>query len=120
MWRVVQTEEFGDWFNSLDVSAQEDILVAVRVLSEFGPTLGRPQVDTLKGSKHKNMKELRVQSRGRPFRIFFAFDPSRRAVLLVGGNKQGKSRFYETLLPQADKLFDEYLEDTKHERPKRK
>lgn len=66
------------------------------------------------------MKELRVQSKGRPFRVLFAFDPDRRAILLVGGNKQGKKRFYEQIIPIADKLFDEHLKELTHEKKKRK
>lgn len=106
---MVQTEEFGDWFSSIDAAGQEDVFAAIRVLSEIGPTLGRPLVDSLKTSRHSNLKELRIQSKGRPFRVFFAFDPRRRAVLLLGGNKQGKKRFYEDLIRIADDLFDDYL-----------
>ena len=83
----------------------------MRVLETYGPQLGRPLVDTVKGSRHKNMKELRVQSLGRPFRIFFAFDPKRQAVLLIGGNKTGDKTFYETMIRKADKLLDSFLED---------
>ena len=82
------------------------------VLKELGPNLGRPYVDTINGSKFKNMKELRVQCKNRPFRIFFAFDPKRNAILLVGGNKANKKRFYEEMIPLADHLFKKYLEDT--------
>ena len=109
MWDVKQTEEFQLWFEDLDAAAKEDIFASVRVLSEIGPSLGRPRVDTVKLSRHKNIKELRVQSRGRPFRIMFAFDPSRSAILLIGGNKQGNKRFYELIIPLADRLYDRYL-----------
>lgn len=81
------------------------------VLSTHGPSLGRPRVDTINNSKHKNMKELRVQSSGNPYRIFFAFDSKRRAILLIGGNKRGDKRFYEKYIPIADKILTEYLED---------
>lgn len=111
MWKIIQTSTFDDWFAKLDVAAQSDILEKAVVLREFGPRLGRPTVDSVVGSAHSNMKELRVQSNGRPFRIFFAFDPKRQAVLLIGGNKQGDKRFYKKLIPIADKLFSEYLED---------
>ena len=109
MWDVKQTEEFQLWFEDLDAAAKEDIFASVRVLSEIGPSLGRPRVDTIKLSRHKNMKELRVQSRGRPFRIMFAFDPSRSAILLIGGNKQGNKRFYELIISLAYRLYDRYL-----------
>jgi hypothetical protein len=112
LWFIKQTEELEEWLIGLDEKAQEDIRVNVRILQEFGPQLGRPQVDTVKNSQHTNMKELRVQSKGRPFRIFFAFDPSRNALLLIGGNKEGNKRFYKEMIPIADKLFDEYLEES--------
>ena len=93
------------------MSAQADIVEAAQVLKTYGPQLGRPHVDTVYDSRHSNMKELRVQSKGRPLRIFFAFDPNRQAVLLVGGNKQGDKRFYKRMIAKADDLYDEYLED---------
>ena len=74
----------------------------------------------LRGSKHSNMKELRIQSNGRPFRIFYAFDPRRHAVLLVVGNKQGDNRFYKVYVPLADKLFDSYLKEIDREKRKEK
>lgn len=109
-WEVSTTEEFGEWFASTDRPMQLDITAAVELLEEHGPTLGRPHVDTLNGSTYANMKELRVQSNGRPVRIFFAFDPKRAAILLVGGDKSGNKRFYETMIPIADKLFTRHLE----------
>jgi hypothetical protein len=109
VWKAIETEEFSAWFDSLDDAAKEDVVVKVEVLKALGPMLGRPHADTLKGSKHSNMKELRVVSNGRPFRIFFAFDPKRQAVLLVGGNKEGDKGFYDRMIPLADRLFDEYL-----------
>jgi hypothetical protein len=95
----------------VDAAAREDIRACLIVLRELGPSLGRPLADTLKGSRHANMKELRVQSKGRPFRIFYAFDPRRRAILLIGGNKQGDKRFYDVYLPIADQLFDQHLKE---------
>ena len=105
---VVSTDVFRQWLESgeMDAAAREDVRAALLVLQELGPRLGRPLADTLKGSRHSNMKELRVQSKGRPFRILFAFDSRRRAILLTGGNKQGRKRFYEELLRTADQLFD--------------
>jgi len=75
----------------------------------MGPKLGRPYVDSVQGSRHSNLKELRIQSKGRPIRIFFIFDKKRRAVLLVGGNKAGDRRFYDQMVPKADKIFDDFL-----------
>lgn len=93
------------------------------VLAAIGPSLGRPRVDTVEGSKHPNIKELRIQSQGKPIRIFFAFDPVRNAVLLVGGDKSGKKRFYKEMTPQADQIYDrhlEELEDAKEKKDKKK
>jgi hypothetical protein len=102
---VVLTES-----NELDEAAREDIYAILRVLNQIGPKLGRPYVDSVQGSQHSNLKELRVQSKGRPLRIFFVFDKKRRAVLLVGGNKAGNKRFYDQMVPLADKALDDFLE----------
>lgn len=88
----------------------------MNILSEIGPTLGRPQVDTLKNSTIPNLKELRVRSNGRPFRIFFVFDNKRNAVLLIGGNKAGNKRFYETKIPESEKIYKKYLREIKNEK----
>jgi hypothetical protein len=122
MWEIRWTHEFAQWIISdeVDAAAREDIRTGLLVLREMGPGLGRPWADTLRGSKHANMKELRIQSNGRPFRVFYAFDPKRRAVFLIGGNKQGDKRFYKVLLPLADKLFDAYLKEMKDEKRKEK
>ena len=107
-WCIVQTPEFGAWFASLGRQLQEDIYRAICILRELGPTLGRPYVDTIKGSRFGNMKELRVQSHGRPVRSLFAFDARRTGVLLIGGDKRGNPRFYETMVAKADELFVRY------------
>ncbi len=114
MWTVLQTTQFKEWFKSddaVDEDARVSIYAVMNVLKQLGPNLGRPYVDSVKGSRHENLKELRVQSKGRPFRIFFAFDPLRQAVLLIGGNKTGDKRFYSSMIPIADQLYDHYLED---------
>tara|TARA_B100001939_G_C16768818_1_gene541706 strand:+ start:125 stop:460 length:336 start_codon:yes stop_codon:yes gene_type:complete len=105
MHTVLQSEEFKVWFTDLKPKTKEDIYAAVRVLQEIGPSLGRPRVDTIKGSKLKNLKELRVQSGGDPYRIFFAFDRNRVILLLAGGNKRGQKRFYESMVPEAVRIF---------------
>ena len=81
------------------------------VLERFGPQLSRPRSDTLKGSKHKNMKELRLAVGRQAWRVAYAFDPRRKAILLVGGNKQGvnEKQFYKDLIATADKRFDRHL-----------
>ena len=112
MWKIVETSVFKEWFAELGTGVQADIVETATVLKNYGPRLGRPYVDSEKESRHSNLKELRVQSGGRPFRIFFAFDPKRQAVFLIGGNKQGDKRFYKRLIAKADDLFDEYLEES--------
>jgi hypothetical protein len=111
-WEIVFHREFEVWFFDLDVDVQTSIAMVLDVLEEQGATLGRPYVDTLKGSILTNMKELRVQHDGDPYRILFAFDPQRQAVLLVGGNKRGDKRWYEVNIPIAERLFKDYLEET--------
>lgn len=80
-------------------------------LSKFGPGLGRPQVDTIKGSKLSNLKELRVQHRGEPWRVLFVFDPKRQAILLVGGCKQGNPRWYKEVIPIAERRYKRHLKE---------
>lgn len=109
MWEIKRTEELAKWTKALDDDAREAILKNIIILKEIGPNLGRPYVDTLKQSRHKNMKELRIQNKKRLFRILFIFDPDRKAVLLIGGDKYGDKRFYEKIIPIADNLFDKYL-----------
>lgn len=108
MWGVEATDDFALWFDALDGADQERVAAAVEVLAEFGPGLGRPFVDTLKGSRHRNMKELRP--RGGHLRVLCAFDPRRIVVLLVGGDKTDQwERWYEGAVARADRLYDEHL-----------
>ncbi|MBF7142873.1 MULTISPECIES: type II toxin-antitoxin system RelE/ParE family toxin [Pseudomonas] len=96
---------------------QDELLAQLKVLERFGPDLGRPHVDTLKGSKHANMKELRFKADNGVWRIAFAFDPDRKAVVLIGGDKSGSSekRFYKVLIKTADVRFDRHLASSKQE-----
>lgn len=110
MWLIERTDEIANWIFSLDDDAKEAILKNLIILREIGPSLGRPYVDSVKGSRHKNMKELRIQNKKRVFRIFFIFDPDRKAILLIGGDKRGDRRFYEKMTPIADNLYEKYLE----------
>jgi hypothetical protein len=87
----------------------------VRLLELIGPALGRPYVETIQTSRHPHMHELRVQHRGHPYRVLFAFDPRRAAILLIGGDKTGDERFYERLVPRADQLYDTYLDQLRRE-----
>jgi hypothetical protein len=105
MWTIQRTGEIAAWITSLDDDAKEAIYKSLLVLREIGPALGRPHVDSVKGSSFPNMKELRVQNKGRVYRIFFAFDPERDAILLLGGDKRGNKKFYDTMIPRADALY---------------
>ena len=108
-WDILFDEDFAAWLVGLEADVRNQILAHANLLREHGPQLGRPHVDTLEGSAFTNMKELRVQFRGEPWRILFAFDPNRAAILLVGGNKQGDKRWYRTHLPIADERFRRHL-----------
>ncbi len=110
-YEVEYTDEFEAWWNGLEGGEQESIVAVVGVLTEKGPHLPFPFSSGIKGSKHAHMRELRVQHAGEPYRIFYAFDPRRSAMLLVGGNKVGDDRFYERMVPLADRIYDEHLEE---------
>lgn len=114
-WQVEFTDEFGVWWESLNKGEQEDIRTSVILLREHGPTLGRPHVDVVAGSRYPNMKELRTQHTGRPYRTLFAFDPRRVAILLIGGDMTGNSRWYEEFVPRADKIYAQHLEELARE-----
>lgn len=110
-WTVLFHDAFEPEFAAMDDSVQDALLIETGLLERFGPTLGRPHVDTLRNSKHRNMKELRVRAVDGVWRFAFAFDPSRRAIVLVGGNKAGiaRDRFYRPLIRRADERFDNWL-----------
>jgi hypothetical protein len=110
-WDVEIGDEFDPEFTGLPEDVQTEILAHARLLQQFGPQLGRPRVDTLNDSRHANMKELRFSSAGGEWRLAFAFDPRRKAILLVAGDKSGGSqkRFYKLLIAKADDRFDAHL-----------
>ncbi len=110
-WEVIFHPEFYEEYKELSEEIQDNLLAKSKVLQQFGPQLGRPHVDTLMGSKHPNMKELRLDADDGVWRIAFAFDPERKAVLLIAGDKTGVSqkRFYRQLIKRADSRFDEHL-----------
>jgi hypothetical protein len=110
-WEVEYTDEFGEWWDGLTVEEQNSIADGVYVLEEFGPTLTRPQADTVRGSKYPNMRELRIQHQGRPYRVLYAFDPRRVGVLLIGGDKTGNSHWYEEFVPKADAIYSQHLSE---------
>lgn len=108
-WDVEYTDEFEAWWNALDEAEQVSINAIVLVLEEKGPTLPSPYSSDIRGSRHGQMRELRIQHHGRPYRVLYAFDPRRVALLLIGGDKTGNNRWYEEFVPQADTLFDAHL-----------
>src|ERR1700688_2025774 len=103
-WAVEMADEFSPEFDALQEDVQTEILALSLVLEQFGPQLGRPRVDTLKGSRHANMKELRFSAADGVWRVAFAFDPRRTAILLVAGDKSGagEKKFYRDLIRKAD------------------
>lgn len=109
------TNEFEQWWETLDAEAQDSIGVAVGLLEEKGTNLPFPYSSGVEGSRYQHMRELRVQHKGEPYRILYAFDPRRVAVLLLGGNKAGNDRWYEENVPKADRLYGELLEELKEE-----
>lgn len=115
-WSVEYTDEFGVWWSGLSSAQQDDIAATVELLTENGPNLAFPHSSGLNGSKHPHMRELRIQSRGKPIRVFYAFDPRRAAILLIGGDKTGDRRFYDRMIPMADRLYDEHLAELKREK----
>lgn len=114
-WEIEFTDEFGEWWDGLTAVEQDSARDSIRLLMLIGPSLSRPHSDTLKDSRHRNMKELRVQHEGDPYRVFYAFDPRRAAILLIGGNKRGDDRFYQRMIPLADSIYDEHLAQLRKE-----
>ncbi|MCY4319588.1 MAG: type II toxin-antitoxin system RelE/ParE family toxin [Alphaproteobacteria bacterium] len=110
-WRVELADEFVPEYRNLPTPVRRAILATTNILREHGPQLGRPHVDTLKGSRHANMKEMRFTAAEGEWRIAFAFDPDRNAILLVAGDKSGhpSRRFYKGLIRKADDRFDRHL-----------
>lgn len=115
MWDVEYTDEFEQWWLTLNEVAQIDVAASVGLLEQCGPQLRYPHSSNISGSKHDHMRELRIQHAGRPYRVLYAFDPRRNAILLIGGDKTGKDRWYEQYIPIADKLYDEHMDVLKAE-----
>lgn len=108
-WQVEYTDEFGAWWDTLSEEERIRLTASVGLLERRGPNLPFPHSSGVKGSRHGHMRELRVQVGGRPLRVFYAFDPRRVAILLIGGDKTGRDDSYTQLLPLADRLYDEHL-----------
>lgn len=107
-WEVCYSQEFESWFDGLEDEPRSKVLASIELLAEIGPHLGRPTVDSVYGSKVSNMKELRTNHVNQLFRVFFAFDSDRRAILLVGGDKKGQNskRWYRKMISDAEKVWN--------------
>lgn len=114
-WEVEYTDDFGDWWDGLSEGEQVAISAAVGLLEARGPQLPFPDSSGIANSRHSHMRELRVQYRGEPYRLLYAFDPRRVALLLIGGSKGGDDSWYDTYVPIADRLYDEHLRELDEE-----
>jgi hypothetical protein len=110
MFEVIATDEFTEWYSELEDAVAEDVTEAVDLLGRMGTALGYPHSSAIRGAKAP-LRELRIQSKGKPLRVFYAFDPDRNAVLLVGGDKTGDGRFYQRLTRAAERLWKVYLKE---------
>jgi hypothetical protein len=121
-WEVIFHGEFDPEFDALPDDVQDELLAHAKLLQQFGPQLGRPRADTLNGSRHANMKELRFDAADGVWRVAFAFDPNRKAILLACGDKSGGSekRFYRQLIEKADTRFDGHLARIRREKEKQR
>lgn len=108
-WKVITTDCFDHWFDQQDESTQDCVIANLIRLKQMGHNLGRPFADTVYGSTYSNMKELRIQHKGKPIRAFFAFDPLRQAIVLCAGDKSNDKKFYERMIKLADNEFNQYL-----------
>lgn len=111
VWEIEFTDEFGEWWDGLSVGEQESIRVKVELLAELGPALTRPHADTIHGSRVQNLRELRIQHEGRPYRVLYVFDPRRTGVLLIGGDKTGNPRWYGEFVPIAEAIYQKHLRE---------
>lgn len=115
-YEIEFTDEFGAWWDGLSDEEQQSIRAVARLLRENGPHLRYPHTSGIRGSRYAHMRELRIQHHGRPYRVLYAFDPRRMAILLIGGDKTGDDRWYDRFIPRADRLYDEHLREIEGER----
>jgi len=109
------SSEFEQWWNSLSAAEQKSVDFTVSLLQELGPMPKMPHSAGVERSRHKHMRELRIQHEGRPYRVLYAFDPRRTAMLLIGGDKTGKDRWYEQYVPLADAVYECHLREIEDE-----
>jgi hypothetical protein len=110
-WEVIFTDELGTWWDSLSLEEQLSVDRVVGLLAGAGPSLSFPYCSGIAGSAFSSMRELRIQHEGQPYRVLYIFDPKRRAVLLIGGNKIGDDRWYEKHIAMADNIYRQYLKE---------
>jgi hypothetical protein len=115
MWEIEYTDEFEVWWNELTENEQISVTAYVSLLEQLGTNLRFPYSSGINNSKYGHLRELRIQHQSDPYRVLYAFDPRRVAILLIGGNKKGDDRWYEKLIPLADKLYAEHLTNLKKE-----
>ncbi len=108
---VEYTDEFEAWWNDISEDEQDSVAAKVQLLEQLGPQLPYPHSSGVQASRHSHMRELRVQHQGQPFRVLYAFDTRRMAILLIGGCKTGDDRWYDKMIPIADDLYDEHLKE---------
>ena len=116
-YEVEFTSEFEQWWNHLNHDEQQSVAYSVRFLQAHGYHLKRPHADTIHGSQFPNLRELRSQHEGRPYRVLYAFDPQRTAMLLIGGDKTGRPDWYEEFVPKADRIYTQHLRELKESSP---
>jgi hypothetical protein len=114
-WEVEFSGEFERWWDALTAAEQKSIDFTVSLLQEVGPALKIPHSSGVETSRHRHMRELRIQHQGRPYRVLYAFDPRRAATLLIGGDKTGNNRWYEKYVPLADAIYDRHLRELENE-----
>lgn len=114
-WEVEFSDESGGWWESLTAAEQKSVDFTVSLLQESGPTLKMPHSSGVEMSRHTRMRELRIQHEGRPYRVLYAFDQRRTAMLLIGGAKTGNNRWFEEYVPLADAIYGRHLRDLGHE-----
>lgn len=116
MCLVEYTYEFEAWWKTLGEAEQEDVAASVELLEQRGPQLPHPHSSGVKGSAYGHMRELRIQHKGQPYRVLYAFDPRRTAILLIGGNKKGDDDWYDKYIPIADRLYRDHLIELQQEK----
>ena len=114
-WEVEFSDEFGDWWYGLTAAEQKSVDFSVGLLTQAGPTWKMPHSSGIETSRHTHMRELRIQHEGRPYRVLYAFDPRRAAILPIGGDKKGNNRWYEEYVPRGDDIYDQHLKELETE-----